>query len=169
MTPKTESGRSYSLDLDSQNFRSLKSVPGSDRGSTGSSDLNDQEAGPSTPKSSRSGGVTPITQRSPAPSAHSVASVSVRKRHGFESSMNLAAIESPYEDLTKSHRRNVSGTPSIAVSEISLSSDRSRSELDLSGSFPEDLENTVNIRSKSVPGALDKDLVSWMWKKVMIM
>ncbi|XP_044091440.1 synaptotagmin-like protein 5 isoform X1 [Neovison vison] len=160
MTPKTESGRSYSLDLDSQNLRSLKSVPGSDRGSTGSSDLNDQEAGPSTPKSSRSSGVTPITQRSPAPSTHSVASVSIRKRHGFESSVDLAAIESTYENLTKSHRRNVSGTPSIAVSEISLSSDRSRSELDLSGSYPEDLENTVHIRSKSVPGALDKDLDS---------
>uniref|UniRef100_A0A8C7B6Y4 Synaptotagmin like 5 n=1 Tax=Neovison vison TaxID=452646 RepID=A0A8C7B6Y4_NEOVI len=159
MTPKTESGRSYSLDLDSQNLRSLKSVPGSDRGSTGSSDLNDQEAGPSTPKSSRSSGVTPITQRSPAPSTHSVASVSIR-RHGFESSVDLAAIESTYENLTKSHRRNVSGTPSIAVSEISLSSDRSRSELDLSGSYPEDLENTVHIRSKSVPGALDKDLDS---------
>ncbi|XP_045631723.1 synaptotagmin-like protein 5 isoform X1 [Ursus americanus] len=159
ITPKMESGRSYSLDLDSQNFRSLKSVPGSDRGSTGSSDLNDQEAGPATPKSSRSSGVTPVTQRSPAPSTHSVTSVSIRE-HGSENSVDLAAIESTYEDLTKSHRRNVSGTPSIAVSEISLSSDRSRSELDLSGSFPEDLENTVNIRSKSVPGALDKDLDS---------
>lgn len=31
ITPKTESGRSYSLDLDSHNFRSLKSAPGSDR------------------------------------------------------------------------------------------------------------------------------------------
>ncbi|XP_008694682.2 synaptotagmin-like protein 5 isoform X1 [Ursus maritimus] len=159
ITPKMESGRSYSLDLDSQNFRSLKSVPGLDRGSTGSSDLNDQEAGPATPKSSRSSGVTPVTQRSPAPSTHSVTSVSIRE-HGSENSVDLAAIESTYEDLTKSHRRNVSGTPSIAVSEISLSSDRSRSELDLSGSFPEDLENTVNIRSKSVPGALDKDLDS---------
>ncbi|XP_038320392.1 synaptotagmin-like protein 5 isoform X2 [Canis lupus baileyi] len=159
ITTKTESGRSYSLDLDSQNFRSLKSVPGLDRGSTGSSDLNDQEAGPTTPKSTRSSGVTPVPQRSPAPSTRSVASVSIRE-HGFENSMDLAAIESTYEDLTKSHRRNISGTPSIAVSEISLSSDRSRSELDLSGSFPEDLDNTVNIRSKSVPGALDKDLDS---------
>uniref|UniRef100_A0A8I3PMC3 Synaptotagmin-like protein 5 n=1 Tax=Canis lupus familiaris TaxID=9615 RepID=A0A8I3PMC3_CANLF len=129
-------------------------------GSTGSSDLNDQEAGPTTPKSTRSSGVTPVPQRSPAPSTRSVASVSIRKEHGFENSMDLAAIESTYEDLTKSHRRNISGTPSIAVSEISLSSDRSRSELDLSGSFPEDLDNTVNIRSKSVPGALDKDLDS---------
>nr|XP_035962369.1 synaptotagmin-like protein 5 [Halichoerus grypus] len=118
ITPKTESGRSYSLDLDSQNFRSLKSVPGSDRGSSGSSDLNDQEAGPATPKSSRSSGVTPVTQRSPAPSTYSVTSVSIRE-HGFENSVDLAAIESMYKDLPKSHRRNVSGTPSIAVSEIS--------------------------------------------------
>ncbi|XP_008048715.1 synaptotagmin-like protein 5, partial [Carlito syrichta] len=158
ITPKTESGRSYSLDLDSQNFRSLKSAPGSDRGSTGSSDLNDQEAGSGTPKSGRSNGVTPVTQRSPAPSTRSVTSVS--SRHNFENSMGLAAIESTSEELTKSHRRNTSGTPSIAVSGTSLSSDRSQSELDLSESCAEDLEDTVSIRSKSVPGALDKDLDS---------
>ncbi|XP_014584288.3 synaptotagmin-like protein 5 isoform X1 [Equus caballus] len=159
ITPKCESGRSYSLDLDSQSFRSLKSAPGSDRGSTGSSDLNDQEAGAGTPKSSRNNGMTPVTQRSPAASTRSMSSVSSRER-GFENSMDLAATESTSEDVTKSHHRNTSGTPSIAVSGASLSSDRSRSELDLSGSFPEDLEDTVSIRSKSVPGALDKDLDS---------
>lgn len=79
ITPKIESGRSYSLDLDSQNFRSLKSAPGSDRGSTGSSDLNDQEAGPGTPKSSRSNGMTTVTQRSPVPSTRSVTSASSRE------------------------------------------------------------------------------------------
>ncbi|XP_059944130.1 synaptotagmin-like protein 5 isoform X2 [Mesoplodon densirostris] len=157
VTSKTESGRSYSLDLDSQNFRSLKSAPGSDRGSTGSSGFTEQEAGPGTPKSIRSNGVTPVTQRSPAPSTRSVTSVSSRE-HGFENSMELAAIESTSEHLTKSHHRRTSGTPSIAVSRASLSSDRSRSELDLSGSFTDDLEDTVSIRSKSVPGALDKDL-----------
>ncbi|XP_070358525.1 synaptotagmin-like protein 5 isoform X3 [Equus asinus] len=160
ITPKCESGRSYSLDLDSQSFRSLKSAPGSDRGSTGSSDLNDQEAGAGTLKSSRNNGMTPVTQRSPAASTRSMSSVSSRKERGFENSMDLAATESTSEDVTKSHHRNTSGTPSIAVSGASLSSDRSRSELDLSGSFPEDLEDTVSIRSKSVPGALDKDLDS---------
>ncbi|XP_070318017.1 synaptotagmin-like protein 5 [Odocoileus virginianus] len=159
ITPKTESGRSYSLDLDSHNFRSLKSAPGSDRGSTGSSDFNEPEAGPGTPKSVRSSGVTPGTPRSPAPSTRSVTSVSSRER-GFENSTDLAAIESTSEDLTRTHRRKPSSTPSIAVSRASLSSDRSRSELDLSGSFTEDLEDTVSIRSKSVPGALDKDLDS---------
>lgn len=46
------------------------------RGSIGSSDLIDQEVRPGTPKSIWSNGVTPITQRSPAPSTRSVASVS---------------------------------------------------------------------------------------------
>ena len=44
------------------------------------------------------------------------------KEHGFENSMDLAALESTSDDLTKSRRRNTSGTPSIAVSEVSLSS-----------------------------------------------
>nr|XP_012592122.1 synaptotagmin-like protein 5 isoform X2 [Microcebus murinus] len=159
ITPKTESGRSYSLDLDGQNFRSLKSAPTSDRGSSGSSDLYDRDAGPGTPKSSRNNGITPGTQRSPAPSTRSVTSVSSRE-HRFENSMGLASIESTSEELRKSHRRNASGTPSIAVSGASLSSDWSRSDLDLTESFTEDLEDTVGIKSKSVPGALDKDLDS---------
>ncbi|KAM5290756.1 synaptotagmin-like protein 5 isoform 2-T2 [Glossophaga mutica] len=160
ITPKTESGRSYSVDLDSQNFRYLKSAPSSDRGSTGSSALNDQEVGLGTPKSSQSSGITSVTQRSPAPSTHSVTSVSSKKEHGFENPLDLAATEGPSGDFTKNHRRNTSGTPSIAVFGASHSSDRSQSELDLSGSFTEDLEDTVNLRSKSVPGALDKDVDS---------
>uniref|UniRef100_A0A8C6HRM0 Synaptotagmin-like protein 5 n=1 Tax=Mus spicilegus TaxID=10103 RepID=A0A8C6HRM0_MUSSI len=74
-TPKPESGRSYSLDLDSQNLQSFKSASGSDRGSTTSSDLIDQEAGRRTSKSSYSNGGIPVTQRSPVPSAHSVTSI----------------------------------------------------------------------------------------------
>lgn len=159
ITPKTESGRSYSMDLDSQHFRSLKSAPSSDRGSTGSSDLTDQEAGPGIPKSSQSNGMTPVAQKSPASSTRSVTSVSSRE-HSFKNSMDLIAFERTSEDLIKNHRRKTSGTPSIAVSGASFSSDRTQSELDLSGSFTEDSEDTVNIRSKSVPGALDKDLDS---------
>uniref|UniRef100_A0A8C6HNG8 Synaptotagmin-like protein 5 n=1 Tax=Mus spicilegus TaxID=10103 RepID=A0A8C6HNG8_MUSSI len=77
-TPKPESGRSYSLDLDSQNLQSFKSASGSDRGSTTSSDLIDQEAGRRTSKSSYSNGGIPVTQRSPVPSAHSVTSINSR-------------------------------------------------------------------------------------------
>lgn len=160
LTPKTESGRSYSVDLDSQHFRTLKSAPGSDRGSTGSSDLNDQEAAPGTPRSSQSNHMTPVSQRSPAPSTRSMSSVSSRRERGLENSVDLAALESTSEGLTKNHRRNTSGTPSIAVSGASFSSDWSQSELDLSESLTEDLEDMVNIRSKSIPGTSDKDLDS---------
>ncbi|XP_040857822.1 synaptotagmin-like protein 5 isoform X2 [Ochotona curzoniae] len=155
VTAKTESGRSYSLDLDNQNFQSLKAVPGSDRGSMDSSDFNDREAGAGTPKSSRSSGMAPATQRSPAPSTRSVSSVSSRER-GFDNSMVSAGIESTTEELIRCHHRNTSGTPSIAVSGTSLSSDHSRSELELSESCTEDFEDSVSI-SKFVPGALDKD------------
>ncbi|XP_023619698.1 synaptotagmin-like protein 5 isoform X1 [Myotis lucifugus] len=159
ITPNTESGWSYSMDLDSRNFRHLKSAPSSDRRNTGSSDLNDKEVGPGTLKSSQSSGMTPVTHRSPAPSPCNITPV-ISREHGFENSLDLAAIEGTSEDFTKNHCTNTSGTPSIAVSRASLSSDQSQSELDLSGSFKEDLKDTVNLRSKYVPGALDKDLDS---------
>nr|KAF6360753.1 synaptotagmin like 5 [Myotis myotis] len=127
--------------------------------STGSSDLNDKEVGPGTLRSSQSSGMMPVTHRSPAPSPCSMIPV-ISREHGFENSLDLAAIEGTSEDFTKNHCTNTSGTPSIAVSRASLSSDQSQSELDLSGSFKEDLKDTVNLRSKYVPGALDKDLDS---------
>ncbi|NXL76539.1 SYTL5 protein, partial [Leptocoma aspasia] len=100
---------------------------------------------------------------------------------GLENGMIIPASESVPEDLVKKHCRKPSGTPSIAVSRISLSSgkastgrcchshlaktfklfffpDRSRSEMDLSESFSEGNEDTLSIRSKSVPSALDQDL-----------
>ncbi|XP_057616004.1 synaptotagmin-like protein 5 isoform X1 [Chionomys nivalis] len=157
-TPKPESGRSYSLDLDSHTLQSFKSASGSDR-STAWPDLIDQEARRGTPTNSYSNGGIPATQRSPAPSARSVTSISSRD-HVVEKSMTVGARESPSEELTKSHRRNTSGPPSIAVLGASLSSDRSQSELDFSESFTEDLEDTSSVRSRSVSGTLDKDLNS---------
>ncbi|KFP05892.1 Synaptotagmin-like 5, partial [Calypte anna] len=88
---------------------------------------------------------------------------------GLENGMIIPASESVPEDLVKKHCRKVSGTPSIAVSRVSLSSgnkhfnyfyfpDRSRSEIDLSESFSEGNEDTLSIRSKSVPSALDQEL-----------
>ncbi|KAL2310425.1 hypothetical protein Nmel_002077 [Mimus melanotis] len=88
---------------------------------------------------------------------------------GLENSMIIPASESVPEDLVKKHCRKPSGTPSIAVSRVSLSSgnkhlncfcfpDRSRSEIDLSESFSEGNEDTLSIRSKSVPSALDQEL-----------
>ncbi|NXA89800.1 SYTL5 protein, partial [Melanocharis versteri] len=88
---------------------------------------------------------------------------------GLENGMIIPASESVPEDLVKKHCRKPSGAPSIAVSRVSLSSgnkhlncfcfpDRSRSEIDLSESFSEGNEDTLSIRSKSVPSALDQEL-----------
>ncbi|NXK84001.1 SYTL5 protein, partial [Amazona guildingii] len=81
----------------------------------------------------------------------------------------IPASESVPEDLVKKRGRKASGAPSIAVSRVSLSSgnkhfncfyftDRSRSEIDLSESFSEGNEDTLSIRSRSVPSALDQEL-----------
>ncbi|XP_075395231.1 synaptotagmin-like protein 5 isoform X2 [Tenrec ecaudatus] len=159
VTTKSESGRSYSLDLESQSVQSLKSSANSDRGSTGSSDITDQEVGSGLSKGRWTNRRTPATQRSPAPSTQSVTS-GINREHNFNNPMDLDAIERTSEDFTKRHHRNASNTPSIGVAGVSLLSDRSPSELDLSGSCAGDLEDTVSLRIKSVPGALDKDLDS---------
>lgn len=46
--------------------------------------------------------------------------------------------------------------------------DRSRSEIDLSESFSEGNEDTLSIRSKSVPSALDQELVSYKYIRVYL-
>ncbi|NXC99348.1 SYTL5 protein, partial [Certhia familiaris] len=89
---------------------------------------------------------------------------------GLENGMIIPASESVPEDLVKRHCRKPSGTPSIAVSRWNISAqttaniyncfffpDRSRSEIDLSESFSSN-EDTLSIRSKSVPSALDQEL-----------
>uniref|UniRef100_U3JFV4 Synaptotagmin-like protein 5 n=1 Tax=Ficedula albicollis TaxID=59894 RepID=U3JFV4_FICAL len=97
--------------------------------------------------------------RSPALGARSV-TMDCSGDIGLENGMIIPASESVPEDLVKKHCRKPSGTPSIAVSRVSLSSDRSRSEIDLSESFSEGNEDTLSIRSKSVPSALDQELNS---------
>ncbi|NXC59685.1 SYTL5 protein, partial [Aleadryas rufinucha] len=76
---------------------------------------------------------------------------------GLENGLIIPASGSVPEDLVKKHCRKPSGTPSIAVSRVSLSSGN-RSEIDLSESFSEGNEDTLSIRSKSVPSALDQEL-----------
>ncbi|NXM85218.1 SYTL5 protein, partial [Oenanthe oenanthe] len=103
-----------------------------------------------------------------APSSESV-TMDCSGDFGLENGMIIPASESVPEDLVKKHCRKPSGTPSIAVSRVSLSSgkkhlncfcfpDRSRSEIDLSESFSDGNEDTLSIRSKSVPSALDQEL-----------
>ncbi|XP_061483393.1 synaptotagmin-like protein 5 isoform X2 [Rhineura floridana] len=153
---KAEEGRSISSDADVQSMHSA------DGGSTFSVDNNDLEDMPGSLKratgaANGSNASTPVHPRSPALSIRSM-TVDNGRDSGLEKGTTMPASESIPADLAKKHHRKPSGTPSIAVSRTSLSSDRSRSEIDLSGSFSEGNEDTLSLRSKSVPGALDQEL-----------
>ncbi|XP_054830611.1 synaptotagmin-like protein 5 isoform X2 [Eublepharis macularius] len=150
---KAEDGRSINSDAD------VQSIHSADRESTFSLDMEDI---PGCLKGTvgtlnRSNASTPVHPRSPALSTRSM-TIDYSRDHGLENGIGVPASESIPIDLAKRHRRGASGTPSIAVSRTSLSSDHSRSERDLSGSFSESNEDTLSLRSKSVPGALDQDL-----------
>ncbi|XP_006133995.2 synaptotagmin-like protein 5 isoform X2 [Pelodiscus sinensis] len=159
---KAEDGRSSSSEADAQSLRSVRSTPCSDRGSTLSLNNNDPETLPSNVKGTvssvnRSNASTPVHPRSPALSTRSMTS-DYSRDPGLKNGTSVPESESVPEDLVKRHQRNASGTPSIAVSRASLASDLSRSEIDLSGSFSEENKDTISLRSKSVPEALDQNL-----------
>ncbi|XP_064353788.1 synaptotagmin-like protein 5 isoform X3 [Dromaius novaehollandiae] len=161
---KDEDGRNTFSEAETQSLCSDRSTPFSERGSTLSLDNGDAEATPGCLKGvvgpvHGSSVSTPSLQRSLALSTRSMTTDYTRVA-GLENGMIFPASESVPEDLVKQHCRKSSGTPSIAVSRVSLSSDRSRSEIDLSESFSEGNEDTLSIRSKSVPSALDQDLTS---------
>ncbi|XP_015679514.1 synaptotagmin-like protein 5 [Protobothrops mucrosquamatus] len=106
---------------------------------------------------SQSNASTPHYPRSPALSARRM-TIDYSRDSELENNIVMSISESIPADLSKRHRRKGSRTPSVAISRTSLSSDRSRSERDLSGSFSEGNEDTLSLRSKSVPGALDRDV-----------
>lgn len=159
---KDEGERNTGSEAETQSLRSGKSTPSSERGSTPSLNSSNAEAAAGHLK----GAVGPVNRgnvsiaslpRSPALSTRSM-TTDYSRDTGLENGMIIPASESVPEDLVKKHCRKASGTPSIAVSRVSLSSDRSRSEIDLSESFSEGNEDTLSIRSKSVPSALDQEL-----------
>ncbi|KAM6099158.1 synaptotagmin-like protein 5 isoform 4-T4 [Theristicus caerulescens] len=161
---KDEGERNRGSEAETQSLRSGKSTPCSERGSTLSLNSSDAEATAGHLKGAvrpvHRGNVSiPSLPRSPALSARSM-TADYSRDTGLENGMIIPASESVPEDLVKKHCRKASGTPSIAVSRVSLSSDRSRSEIDLSESFSEGNEDTLSIRSKSVPSALDQELTS---------
>ncbi|XP_074915865.1 synaptotagmin-like protein 5 [Chelonoidis abingdonii] len=160
---KAEDGRSSSSEADAQSLRSVRSTPCSDRGSTLSLNNNDAETLPGNMKGTVSSGYrsntsTPVCPRSPALSTCSMTSDYGRQDPGLKNDASVPASESVPEDLVKRHRRNASETPSIAVSRASLTSDLSKSEIDLGVSFSEENKDAVSLRSRSVPDALDQDL-----------
>uniref|UniRef100_A0A8C3KHT1 Synaptotagmin-like protein 5 n=1 Tax=Calidris pygmaea TaxID=425635 RepID=A0A8C3KHT1_9CHAR len=161
---KDEGERTAGSEAETQSLRSGKSTPCSERGSTPSLNSSDAEAAAGHLKGavgpvSRGSVSIPSLPRSPALSTRSM-TTGYSRDTGLENGMIIPASESVPEDLVKKHCRRASGTPSIAVSRVSLSSDRSRSEIDLSESFSEGNEDTLSIRSKSVPSALDQELNS---------
>ncbi|XP_004934676.1 synaptotagmin-like protein 5 isoform X2 [Gallus gallus] len=159
---KDEGGRSIGSEAESQSLCSSKSTPCSERGSTLSLNSSDTEAAAghlrgAVGPANRSTASIASLPRSPALSTRSM-TVDYSRDADSENGMIIPASESVPEDLVKKHRRKASGTPSIAVSRVSLSSDRSRSEIDLSESFSEGKQDTLSIRSKSVPSTLDEEL-----------
>ncbi|XP_074785680.1 synaptotagmin-like protein 5 [Athene noctua] len=159
---KDEGERNAGAEAETQSLRSGKSTPCSERGSSLSLNHSDAEAtvghlkGAAGPLN-RGNVSIPSLPRFPALSMCGM-TADYSGDTGLENGMILPASESISEDLVKKHCRKASGTPSIAVSRVSLSSDRSRSEIDVSESFSEGNEDTLSIRSKSVPSALDQEL-----------
>ncbi|XP_037234343.1 synaptotagmin-like protein 5 [Falco rusticolus] len=159
---KDEGERNTGSEAETQSLRSGKSTPCSERGSAALLNSSDAE----TTAAHLRGAVGPVNRGNVStPSLPRSLALSMRsmtadysRDTGLENGMIIPASESVPEDLVKKHCRKASGTPSIAVSRVSLSSDRSRSEIDLSESLSEGNEDTLSIRSKSVPSALDQEL-----------
>ncbi|XP_062258853.1 synaptotagmin-like protein 5 isoform X1 [Platichthys flesus] len=96
--------------------------------------------------------------RSQTPDTLSTASDNRRVRpDGAESVASLHSSDSAPEKRGVGHHRTNSGTPTISVSKASVSSDHSRSEMDLSvpGSEPTS-DEALSLRSRSVPGLNEK-------------
>ncbi|XP_029314828.1 synaptotagmin-like protein 5 isoform X2 [Cottoperca gobio] len=113
-----------------------------------------------TPRSNRGGAVALESSgkptvlnnlRSQTPDRSSTPSDN-RRPDGAESVASVHSGDSaPEEKATGQHRKN-SGTPTISVSRASVSSDHSRSEMDLSAPGSEPSEDAFSLRSRSVPG-----------------
>ncbi|XP_059418042.1 synaptotagmin-like protein 5 isoform X2 [Carassius carassius] len=76
---------------------------------------------------------------------------------GAESASSIQSSDSVPEKMADGLRQTDSSTPSIAISRASLSSDRSRSEVDLSNPVEVFGEDPLISRCRSVPGLNDAD------------
>ncbi|XP_061091215.1 synaptotagmin-like protein 5 isoform X2 [Conger conger] len=91
----------------------------------------------------------------PTPSNLSAGSKDSRRPDGAESVASFHSSESVPEKMAAGNHGRDSSPPTIAVSKASLSSDRSRSEMDLSTSENEGNDDMLSVRSRSVPGELN--------------
>ncbi|XP_049905082.1 synaptotagmin-like protein 5 isoform X1 [Epinephelus moara] len=129
-------------DGDAQSVRSVHSAP--------------------SPRSSRGGAVAlessgmptvPNNLRTQTPDRTSTSSDNRRIRpDGAESVASVHSSDSAPEKKAPGHHRTDSGAPTISVSRASVSSDHSRSEMDLSAPGSEPSDDAFSLRSRSVPG-----------------
>uniref|UniRef100_A0A3B4ZNE0 Synaptotagmin-like protein 5 n=1 Tax=Stegastes partitus TaxID=144197 RepID=A0A3B4ZNE0_9TELE len=93
----------------------------------------------------------PNNLRSKTPDKSSTPSEN-RRPDGAESVASLHSSDGASEKKSTGHHRTNSGTPTISVSRASVSSDHSRSEMDLSAPGSDPSDDALSLRSRSVPG-----------------
>ncbi|KAK1167789.1 synaptotagmin-like protein 5 [Acipenser oxyrinchus oxyrinchus] len=147
---KPEDSRSIgsASDLDAHSVHSTHSASRSARGGTVALESSGMQTIPNNLRSSAPG-------KSPTLSKRSAASGYSRRADGAESVASFHCSESFTDN--RNHKKSYAA-PSIAISRASLSSDRSRSVLDISGPYREMNEDSISIRSKSVPDDLNDSL-----------
>ncbi|XP_038576693.1 synaptotagmin-like protein 5 isoform X3 [Micropterus salmoides] len=132
-------------DGDAQSVRSVRSAP-SPRSNRGGAVALESSGIPTIPNNLRS----QTQERSPTPSDNRRV-----RPDGAESTASLR--DSASEKKAAGHHRTNSGTPTISVSRASVSSDHSRSEMDLSAPGSEPSDDAFSLRSHSVPGLNEKE------------
>ncbi|XP_044222283.1 synaptotagmin-like protein 5 isoform X2 [Thunnus albacares] len=125
-------------DVEAQSVRSGPSAP-SPRSNSGGAVALESSGMPTVPNNMRS----QTLDRSSTPSDN-------RRPDGAESVASLHSSDSE-KKAASNHRKN-SGAPTISVSRASVSSDHSRSEMDLSAPGSEPSDDAFSLRSRSVPG-----------------
>ncbi|RXM32677.1 Synaptotagmin-like protein 5 [Acipenser ruthenus] len=150
---KPEDSRSIgsASDLDAHSVHSTHSASRSARGGTVALESSGMQTIPNNLRSSAPG-------KSPTLSKRSAASGYSRRADGAESVASFHCSESFTDNKSNRNHTKSYAAPSIAISRASLSSDRSRSELDISGPYGEMNEDSISIRSKSVPDDLNDSL-----------
>ncbi|XP_064183182.1 synaptotagmin-like protein 5 isoform X1 [Anguilla rostrata] len=134
-------------ELEARSVCSGRSTPRSHRGSVMALEASGSPTIPNNLRSETFG-------RSPTPSILSAGSKASRRPDGAESVASFRSSESVPEKMAAGNPGTNSSTPTIAVSKASLSSDRSRSEMDLS-TETEVNDDMLSLRSQSVPGDLN--------------
>ncbi|XP_037645787.1 synaptotagmin-like protein 5 isoform X1 [Sebastes umbrosus] len=150
LTLKPENGvdnvsdRSPSSDGDAQSVRSVRSAP-SPRSNRGGAVALESSGMPTVPNNLRSQITTPDRSSTPSDNRR------VRP-DGAESVASVHSSDSAAEKKAPGHHRTDSGAPTISVSRASVSSDHSRSDMDLSAPGSEPSDDAFSLRSRSVPG-----------------